>query len=87
MCLISVTSDFGNGSPESRSASRTLSSIMRHGQHHVAEQLAFVGVGDVAVVGELVDLGRVVQERADQQLVLIELRVARRDDAAPTPSG
>ena len=28
MCLISVTSCFGNGSPESRSASRTLSSII-----------------------------------------------------------
>ena len=45
----------------------------------MAEELALVGVGDFAVVGQFVDLGRVVQERADEQLVVIEPRVERRD--------
>ena len=80
MCLISVTSCFGKRFAGEPLGLADFVVDHRHGQHHVAEELAFVGVGDVAVVGELVDLGRVVQERADEQLVLIEPRVARRDD-------
>ena len=42
---------------------------------HVAEQLAAGGVGKRALVGEFVNLADVVQERAGQQQVAIDLRI------------
>ena len=80
MCLISLASGFGKRLAGEALGLADFLVEHRDAEDHVAEQLAFVGVGDVAVVGELVDLGGVVEKRADEELVLIELRIARRDD-------
>ena len=42
---------------------------------HVAEELALGGVGERAVVGELVNLADVVQKRAGEQEIAVDLRI------------
>ena len=49
------------------------------GHHQVADHLAFVGVRQVALVTQLVDLADVVQKRADEQQFRVDLRIVRLD--------
>ena len=87
MCFSRSTVSSGIGSPESFSASATFASSMLDGHHQVADQLAFVGVGQLALVAQLVDLAEVVQEGAHQQQVAVDLRDSRGRCAARPPSG
>ena len=52
------------------------------GDHHMADQLAFVAIAQIALVDQFVDLAHVVQKSAHQQQVAVDVFVARRDDRA-----
>ena len=52
-----------------------------HADGDVAQQLAFVGVGEAALVVQLVDLADIVQDHAGEQQVEIDVRVVRRGQA------
>ena len=51
---------------------------------HVAEKLALGGVGEGAVVGELVNLANVVQECAGEQEIAVDLRIVLAHQIAGT---
>ena len=81
------SSSGGNDSPV-RSL-RPLDLIAEHLDAHdqVADELALVGVGEGAVVGELVDLADVVQEDAGQQQVAVDLGIEVEDPVGDVEQG
>jgi hypothetical protein len=62
-------------------ASGGLLSDHLHAHDEVSDELSFVGVGESAVIRELVDLADVVEEDAGEQQVAIQLGVEFRDPA------
>ena len=80
-------SSVGNGSPV---RSRLLLDLVaEHLDTHdqVADELALIGVGEGAVVAELVDLADVVEEDARQQEVAVELGVEVDDPVGDREDG
>ena len=75
MCFSRSASSSGTGSPDRRFGLGQFAIENADGHHQVADQLAFVGVGEFAVVGKLVDLADVVQEGPHQQQVAVEGRI------------